>query len=84
MPRISRRSLLSSVALGATAAALSWCARGTANPSPSVLRLGHAYGVGSLQNRASELFAEEVSARSNGEITVEIFPSGQQIGRAHV
>ncbi|WP_082835266.1 TRAP transporter substrate-binding protein [Brachybacterium sp. sponge] len=77
MPRISRRSLLSSVALGATAAALSGCARGTANPSPSVLRLGHAYGVGSLQNRASELFAEEVSARSNGEITVEIFPSGQ-------
>lgn len=77
MPRMSRRSLLTSLALGASATALSGCARGTANPSPPVLRLGHAYGVGSLQNRASELFAEEVAARSNGEMTVEVFPSGQ-------
>lgn len=77
MPRMSRRSLLTSLALGGTATALSGCARGTANPSPSVLRLGHAYGVGSLQNRAAERFAAEVSERSNTEITVELYPSGQ-------
>lgn len=77
MSRMSRRSLLASLALGTTATALSGCARGTANPSPSVLRLGHAYGVGSIQNRAAERFAAEVSARSNQQITVDLYPSGQ-------
>lgn len=77
MSRMSRRSLLTSLALGTTATALSGCSRGTANPSPSVLRLGHAYGVGSIQNRAAERFAAEVSARSNAQISVELYPSGQ-------
>ncbi|MGP9747058.1 DctP family TRAP transporter solute-binding subunit [Brachybacterium sp. AOP29-B2-41] len=77
MRRMSRRSLLTSLAVGTTATALAGCARGTANPSPSVLRLGHTYGGGSLQNRASDMFAEEVAERSGGAITVEVFPSGQ-------
>src|SRR5699024_11443330 len=80
MSRMSRRSLLASLALGTTATALSGCARGTANPYPSVLRLGHAYGVGSIQNRAAERFDAEESARSNQKITVELDPSGK-IGR---
>src|SRR5699024_11353198 len=77
MSRMSRRSLRASLARGTTATALSGCARGTANPSPSVLRLGHAYGVGSIQTRAAERFAAEVSARSNQQITVDLYPSGQ-------
>ena len=77
MPRWTRRTLLSSLAAGTAATALGGCARGTANPTPTTLRLGHAYGVGSLQNRAADMFAEEVAQRSNGAITVEVFPSGQ-------
>lgn len=77
MPRMTRRTLLSSLAAGTAATALAGCARGTANPSPDVLRLGHTYGVGSIQNRAAMMFAEEVASLSNGAITVEVFPAGQ-------
>lgn len=77
MPRWTRRTLLSSLAAGTAATALGGCARGTANPTPTTLRLGHAYGVGSLQNRAATRFADEVAERSNETITVEVFPSGQ-------
>ncbi|WP_193106097.1 TRAP transporter substrate-binding protein [Brachybacterium sp. FME24] len=77
MPRWTRRTLLSSLAAGTAAAALGGCARGTANPTPETLRLGHTYGVGSLQNRAATKFGDEVAERSNGSITVEVFPSGQ-------
>jgi tripartite ATP-independent transporter DctP family solute receptor len=77
MSRMTRRTLLSSLAAGAAATTLGSCSRGTANPSPTTLRLGHAYGVGSLQNRAATMFAEEVNERSDGAITVEVFPAGQ-------
>lgn len=41
------------------------------------LRLGHAYGAGSVQNLAAEMVTDEVAQRSNGAITVEVLPSGQ-------
>lgn len=41
------------------------------------LRLGHSYGVDSLQNRSAEQLAENVSEASDGRITIEVFPSSQ-------
>ncbi|MDN5654550.1 MAG: TRAP transporter substrate-binding protein [Kocuria sp.] len=77
MRRMTRRTMLSALAAGTSALAVTGCARGTANPAPEVLRLGHTYGAGSLQNRAATMFAEEVAELSNGTITVDVFPAGQ-------
>lgn len=41
------------------------------------LRLGHSYGVDSLQNRSAQQLAENVSEASDGRITIEVFPSSQ-------
>lgn len=68
---------MSSAVAGTAALGLGACARGTNNPDPDVLRLGHNYGTGSLQNRASQRFADAVAERSGGAIEVEIYPSGQ-------
>ena len=68
MPRWTRRTLLSSLVAGTAATALGGCARGTANPTPSTLRLGHAYGVGFMKvepeewARAHEKLAESHEA----------------------
>lgn len=41
------------------------------------LRLGHSYGIDSLQNRSAEKLAEDVDEASDGRITIEVFPSSQ-------
>lgn len=44
---------------------------------PMALTLGHAYAVDSLQHRAAEQLAEEVSTLSDGAITIQVFPAAQ-------
>lgn len=41
------------------------------------LRLGHSYGIDSLQNRAAEQLAENVNEASDGRLTIEVFPASQ-------
>lgn len=41
------------------------------------LRLGHTYGVDSLQNRAAEQLAETVEENSDGAVSIELYPSAQ-------
>ena len=41
------------------------------------LTLGHAYAPDSLQHRAAEQLAEAVSEKSDGAITIQVFPSAQ-------
>lgn len=45
--------------------------------APLTLTLGHAYAPESLQNRAAEQLADLVSEKSDGAITIEVFPSAQ-------
>ena len=59
--------LASAVALSASVPA--WAA--------TSLRLAHAAPEADLQQDLAEFFKEQVEARSNGGITVTIFPSGQ-------
>jgi len=44
---------------------------------PMTLTLGHAYAPDSLQHRAAEQLAELVSEKSDGAITIDLFPSAQ-------
>lgn len=41
------------------------------------LRLGHSYGIDSLQNRAAEQLAENVNEASDGRLTIDVFPASQ-------
>ncbi len=40
-------------------------------------RLGHSYGPESLENRAAERLADSLEEASDGQITLEVFPSSQ-------
>jgi len=40
-------------------------------------RLGHSYGVESLENRAAERLAASIEEASDGQYTIEVFPSSQ-------
>lgn len=44
---------------------------------PITLRLGHVFAIDSPVDQASKTFAELVTARTNGDITVDIFPNSQ-------
>ncbi|RZI90938.1 MAG: TRAP transporter substrate-binding protein, partial [Microbacterium sp.] len=79
--RISR-----SVAVGAAAVlavGLSACTAaesgdaGEGGIEPMSLTLGHAYAPDSLQHRAAEQLSELVSEKSDGAITIDVFPSAQ-------
>jgi TRAP-type C4-dicarboxylate transport system substrate-binding protein len=41
------------------------------------MTLGHSYAPDSLQHRAAEQLAELVSEKSDGAITISVFPSAQ-------
>ncbi len=41
------------------------------------MRLGHAYGIDSLPNRAAEMFAERVNELTDGQVTVDVYPTSQ-------
>ncbi len=79
-------------ALGASAAlvaGLAACSSSTPAPAeggnggeaagiaPMSLTLGHAYAPDSLQHRAAEQLAELVSEKSDGAVTIDVFPSAQ-------
>lgn len=50
----------------------------TGSSIPSMtMTLGHAYAPDSLQHRAAEQLADLVSEKSDGAITIEVFPSAQ-------
>lgn len=79
----SNRIVVGTAAAAATALILTGCSSSpdTASTEGGVesmaLTLGHAYAVDSLQHRAAEQLAEEVSTLSDGAITIEVFPSAQ-------
>lgn len=50
---------------------------GGAGDAEMVLRLGHSYGLDSLQNRAADKLAENVAAASDGRLQIEVYPSSQ-------
>ncbi len=72
---MSIRSIAGLVGLGVVAAMTSF-----AQVSPAVskeLRFVHAYPVASQHHRNVEWFTEQVTARTNGEVTFRVFPSAQ-------
>ncbi|GAA3593259.1 TRAP transporter substrate-binding protein [Agrococcus terreus] len=79
----SRRATTGIAAIAIAGLALTGCSSaegGTTEDgsiAPMALTLGHAYAVDSLQHRAAEQLAEEVSTLSDGAITIEVFPSAQ-------
>ena len=58
----------------ALAVALSF---GTVADAKMVLKLGHYANAEHAGNKAAKMFAEGVAARTNGEITVEIYPNNE-------
>lgn len=76
------RSLLA-IAAAASMLATAACSSSALNEGDDAgaesvqLRLGHSYGVDSLPNRAAEMFAERVSELSDGQVSVEVYPTSQ-------
>lgn len=76
---MKNRILAAGLAL-ATALSLTACGGNSGGGSTGeslVLKLGHAYGVDSLQNRAANELAEKVADASEGRLTIEVYPSAQ-------
>jgi tripartite ATP-independent transporter DctP family solute receptor len=79
--RITRFGAIGAAAL--LAVGLSACSNddsgttGDGGIEPMSLTLGHAYAPDSLQHRAAEQLSELVSDKSDGAITIEVFPSAQ-------
>lgn len=75
-------AVISALSLAACGGAGSSSGAGSASPQAGgdaqlVLRLGHSYGIDSLQNRAAQQLAENVAAESDGRLTIEVYPSSQ-------
>lgn len=68
---------VAAVVLGAVLA-LGGCATTTTDPEPDLLlRLGHSYGAGSLQDRAANRLSEQVAETSEGRVKIEVYPASQ-------
>src|SRR5262245_54103588 len=76
-PKISRRALGIGTGALLAAGALSCPARAQAKVT---LKLGHLGNEDNVWHKASLKFAEEVAARTKGEIEVKIFPN-EQLGK---
>ena len=50
---------------------------GTISEAKTVLKLGHYANAEHAGNKAAQMFAEGVAQRTNGEITVEIYPNNE-------
>jgi tripartite ATP-independent transporter DctP family solute receptor len=50
---------------------------GTVSEAKMVLKLGHYANAEHAGNKAAQMFAEGVATRTNGEITVEIYPNNE-------
>lgn len=78
-----RKSIALVSALTATALVLTACSgdgdgdNGDGAVEEITWRLGHSYGLDSLENRSAERLADNIEEASNGNITVEVFPSSQ-------
>lgn len=71
-------ALVSVLAAGAlVVSACSGGADGAGADEKTTWRLGHSYGVDSLENRAAERLADNIEEATDGDITVEIFPASQ-------
>ncbi|WP_299036602.1 TRAP transporter substrate-binding protein [uncultured Pseudokineococcus sp.] len=78
-PGRRRRAHACVVVAAASALVLASCGaqRQEAGAPELTLRLGHTYGVGSLQDRASQRLAENVAEASDGRVEIELYPAGQ-------
>ncbi|WP_271985450.1 TRAP transporter substrate-binding protein [Pseudoclavibacter terrae] len=66
------------VALAGAALILSGCTAAPPASEPELLlRLGHSYGAGSLQDRAANMLSEQVAESSDGRIEIEVYPASQ-------
>jgi len=77
---ISRQSALNHglTKLGITfALTLMVLSTGTTHAAELKVRLGHVFAIDSPVDQASKRFAEEVSQRTRGEITITVFPNSQ-------
>jgi hypothetical protein len=72
---IMTKTALRTTAVSALALAALFAASGA--HAETVLRLAHASSTASLINEAVTRFADEVAEKSNGELTVQIFPDAQ-------
>ena len=50
---------------------------GTVAEAKTVLKLGHYANAEHAGNQAAKMFADGVAARTNGEVTVEIYPNNE-------
>jgi C4-dicarboxylate-binding protein DctP len=75
---MQRRTLLTAAATGAAALALPGVARAQA---PVTMRLSHQFPPSHHNARVIEAFAADVSARTSGQLVVQVFPA-EQLARA--
>lgn len=72
------RRVAAVAALSAAALVLSGCTASTTDPEPDLLlRLGHSYGAGSLQDRAANRLSDQVDEASGGRVKIEVYPASQ-------
>jgi TRAP-type C4-dicarboxylate transport system substrate-binding protein len=81
---ISRRRLLQ-VAAGGTAATVATGLAGCSGGGGSQLRLSHQWPesngqTGDFRSQIAQRFADEVSRRTDGEVTVRVYPSASLVG----
>ena len=77
MENVTKRRFLQAAVLGI---ALGITVSGAAFAQETKLKLSHHLAPGHLVDVASHRFADLVSEKTNGEVTIEVFPSGQIAG----
>lgn len=74
--RLSRRRFLTSAAALAALTGLPRLVRAQARPKMAV-KLGYINPVDSVHHQAAQRLADDVKARTNGELQIDLFPGGQ-------
>ena len=78
MLRLTTKKLLVSTLVMSAFAALA--AVSTVASAATTLRFGHANNTGEIANELSQEFADKVTQRTKGELTIKVFPS-EQLGK---
>ena len=78
MHRFSTRKLLASTLAASTFAAFSFAA--TSATAATTLRFGHANNNGEIATDLFQEFADKVTKRTKGEVTIKVFPA-EQLGK---
>ena len=78
MHRFSTRKLLASALAASTFAAFSFAA--TSATAATTLRFGHANNNGEIATDLFQEFADKVTKRTKGEVTIKVFPA-EQLGK---